>query len=802
MLINFLKIAYRNLFKYKYYTLLNITGFAIGLAVVIFVGVYAARERSYDKFHKNAGRIYRIINTYEKDSTLNRYAANPFPLAKTLALEYPGIIESTVRLFNFQNNFHLVEYRDKHFNEKNFFYTDSTITAIFDFTFLNGSIDSALKSPNTVIISESIKEKYFGSYNPIGKKLVVDEVLTLEITGVFEDFPVQSHFHPEILTPFSSFTSFMEEPDNWLWNSCWTYVLLKKDASVSNLEKKLPGFVNKYFDKDLREYSSIEMQPVTEIHLNSNLESEIEANSKALYINILEIVSFFLLIVSWLNYINLSFVGSITRIREVSIRKILGSTKRAIVYQFIADSLISSFAAFMIALFIVEILIPGFNFLTNENFVISRAYNNDILLHTVIITVCSGLIVGVYTGVYASIFPTFNLGRFKYKLASKKWLTGKILIMMQYIISLIILIVVLVNFRQLVYFRNADLGFSKDNLLILTATNTSSSENFDEFKQALGQIPGILSVSAADHIIGSDRAYRRYFYEINGQKKVQFFPELIVKEDFIKTLGIKIIAGNDLSGSSNIFNDSGTEQLIINETMVKHLNAENEKDVLTKKLVTFKENEKIVGVIKDISSNSLHRPLSPIIIRLSKKGASEDIKYIIIKYDKTKKEKTIKSVEKLWKSFNANRPAELQNLNEVLDFQYKNESLLNVFLWIFSILTLVISCMGIWAVTSLFSIQRTKEIGIRKALGASISEILLLFVKDFTNILLISNLIAWPVAWLILENWIKNFANHININVLDFIAASVIILFLTLAIVIKHALNVANSNAIDSLRDE
>ena len=802
MLRNFLKIAYRNLFKYKYYSIINIFSFSIGLTAFIFANIYNQKEHSYDTFHSKADRIYRVANVYEKDSTLNEYATNPFPLAGALLKEFPDQIEKTVRLFNFQNNSHLVKYHDKHFNEKNFFYTDSSIIDVFDFQFVLGNKESAFAKANTGIISQSIKEKYFGEFNPIGKAMVIDDGIPIIITGVFKDFPEQSHFHPEILTLFSSFYSFIKEPETWLWSPCWTYVLLKKKVHLNELGKRFPNFVNKYFDVDVRDYSSIYLQAMTDIHLNSNLESELESNNKLLYINIIQIISFFLLIISLLNFINLSVVGSITRLREVSIRKILGSSRRAILIQFIAESILSSILALMIALFLLEAFLPGFNLSTQENLQISRTVYNGVYLKMLIITIVSGLIVGFYTGIYSASFPTFNLGRFKQKLASKKWFTGRILIMIQYIISLIILILVFVNFKQLLYLKNTNLGFDKENVLIVPIVNTPISENFEEFKSKLLEIPDLISASTVSNLIGTESSYRRYFYEVKSLKKAQFFPEVIVEHDFIKTLGIKTLAGSDFKKSYNENIELGQGELIINESMVRQLDYESNESAIGKKLVTFKGNEKIVGVIKDFSSRSLHNPVRPLIIRLNAKVASEDMKYLVIKCKSIKSKKTINLLERSWKSFTENRPFDYRILNDVLEYQYKNEDLLNYFLWIISILIIIISCMGIWAVTSLLSIQRTKEIGIRKALGASIFEILILFVKDFTNILIVANIIAWPVAWIILNRWFKNFANHIDIKWTDFIVGSLIILLLTLAIVAKQALKVAQSNTVNSLRDE
>ena len=804
MLRNFLKIAYRNLFKYKYYSVINIFGFAIGISVFAITYLYTLDELSYDDFHEKSDRIYRLARVYEKDSTLNLYATNPFPLAKTLLKEYPNYIKEAVRVFNFENNFHLVEYHDKHFNEKNFYYTDPSILNIFDFEFIEGSRKNALTGANTVIISESIKTKYFGKFSPIGKEILIDEGFPMTVTGVFKDYPNQSHIKFDIITSFSSLYYIIEEPKTWLWSPCWTYILLNESNKSEKLESKFPEFIKKHFDNAVKDYSSIYLQAISDIHLKSNLEAEIEPNSKSLYVYILLWISGFLLFVSWLNFINLSVVGSITRIREVGIRKILGSSKRLITSQFIVEALVLSMLSVLLSLFLIEAFVPLINYFTGYEILVSRLFGEGVFLIILAIALLAGSIVGAYTGLYASSFPTFNVGRFKYKLASRKWFTGKILILIQYSISLILLIAVFINFKQLIYLKNTELGFDEKNVLIVPVINTSVSENYEEFKSMLLKNPDIGSVSAINHIIGADQSYRRYFYKKNSAKKVQFFPEIIVRHHFIETMGIKILAGSNFKKGTTEDVESAQDEIIINETLAKTLGYQNYDDAIRKSLESFKGDEKIVGVIQDFNTRSLHQPVSPLVIRMgiSNYDATDETKYLVIKFKNRISKKTYKFVYKLWKSYASNRPLESHLLDKLLDTQYKNEDLLNFFLWVYSILIIVISSMGVWAVTSLLSIQRTKEIGIRKAIGASVPEILRLFIKDFTNLLIIANLVAWPVSWVLLNEWFKNFAHHTNIQWQVYIYASFSILILTLGIVVKHALKVANSNTIDSLRDE
>jgi putative ABC transport system permease protein len=804
MFKNFLKIAYRNLFKYKYYSIINILGFAVGIAVFSTAYLYAVIELSYDKFHEKSDRIFRVANIYEKDNTTNSYAVTPFPLANTLQKEYPDLVESTCRIFNLLIDYHLINHENIQNTEKNFYYADSSLFHLFDFSFKLGNQKNMLLKPNTVIISESMQKKYFSNENPIGKIIFVNDIIPLSVEGVFYDHPNQSHIRFDFITSSSTFFSIINEPETWLWSTCWTYVLLKETSGAQKLMDKLPEFALKHFDEDIREFTSLFLQPLRDIHLNSDLESEVEPNNKSLYIYILFTISIFLLFVSCINFINLSIVGSITRIREISIRKIMGSSRKLITYQFIIEAVMLSTISFIASLFIIEGLLPAFTWATNHELKISMLVDNNILPKVLVLSLLISLGVGIYTGLYASSFPIFNIGRFKYRFASGKWFSGKILIVVQYSISLILLIAVIVNFRQLIYLKNKDLGFIKDKIILFQVANNPIAYDYEKFKNAISHIDNIEGVTGSNHIIGTQCSYRRYFYQTNNLPRAQFFPELIVRHDFINTLGIQILEGYDFLKGSTEDITASSDEIIINESLVKHLGYQSNSEAIHKGLKSFKGNERIVGVIKDFNSHSLHKPVGPIIIRLSQTNFSawEDTKYIFVKFKNKIKPEDLKTIEQEWLKIAPNWPFEYKHLDQVLNEQYSDEESLNFFLWVFSGLVLVIGSMGVWAVSSLVSIQKTKEIGIRKAIGASITDIILLFIKDFIHMLIIANIVAWPVSWIIIKLWLKNFAIHIDFNWYYFVSASLFILLLTLAIILKHALKIAQSDTVKALRYE
>ncbi|MBN1250622.1 MAG: ABC transporter permease [Bacteroidales bacterium] len=806
MLKNFLKIAYRNLFRYKFYSIINILGFSIGLSAFLLAYIYTCNSLSFDKFHHKSNRIYRIANIYEKDSTLNKYATTPFPLSKSLLNEYPEFIESSFRIFNFQEPFQLVEYNNRNFNEKNFFFADSSILEVFDFKFVQQSKKESFFISNSVIISESAKEKYFGKYNPLGKEITVNEGIRLKVTGVFKDYPKQSHLHFDFITPISTLSNIIgNEPQTWLWNACWTYVLTKPNINKEKLEKQLPAFVNKYFDKDIRNYSSLYLQKLSDIHLKSELEDEIEENNRSIYIYVILGTSIFLLLIAMINFINLSIVGSVSRIKEISVRKVLGANKFQLILLFMTEAFLLSFFSLLIALFFVETSISVAGKITDNQFNIGLVFNYNAFTVLFSIIVFTSIIVGLNTGLYTSGFSLLKIIRNKTRMGNLKWISGKFLILLQYTISLILLILVLINFNQLLFLKNSDLGFNEKNIVVIPVGNTSLSENYKKVKSLLLKNKNIVSATAMDNIIGTKCFHKRYFYYLNNEKKVQFFPEITVRDNFLQTFNIKILEGNDFDNNQNFFSDTiVNDKIIINKTLASSFNNSHIKNVINKKLFRFQGNEKIAAVIKDFNTNSLHNPLSPLVIRVdnNENDAIENTKYLAIKLNENFTNNDLKYIYKVWRRFEKKRPFEIKFLSEILNKQYKNEDLLNFFLWMQSLLVIIISGLGIWAVTYFLSVQRTKEIGIRKAIGASVFDIINLFSKDFIKMILIANIFAWPIAYFLINKWLSIFAYRVEINFFIFLLAALLMLFQTLLIVWLQAFKVSNSNPVKALRDE
>jgi len=616
--------------------------------------------------------------------------------------------------------------------------------------------------------------------------------------------PTNSHVQLDILVSFTTLEYMIGYiPDSWLWNSCWTYVVLKPGKNQGNLESNLHDFVQKHYNSLIKNYSTLFLQPLSEIHLDSSLENEIKPNNKKLYLIILLGIAAFLLVVSIINFLNLRTTNSLTRVKESGIRKVLGSNRFQLLAQFILESLLLSLASLITAFFLVEAFLPVLNHLTDKSILFRNIFDNYIVVIIVSIALFTGIFVGISAGMFASSCPTVHALRFKKGFLHRKWLSGRFLIFAQYVLALVLLILVLVNFKQLHYLKNTDLGFEVRNTIILPVSNTPISKKYSHFKNYLIASDRVAHVTALDNIIGSRIYHRRYFFKRDNKKKVEFLPVLTTRHDFIKTFNVKLLAGSDFTKGKTENLELAKNELIINETLSKLIGFESVKDAINKPLTTFNGKERIVGVIKDFNIRSLHKPVSPLIIRTvaNKDHINEYTKYVAVKFKKVGKN-DLKYLYMIWRKFAPDNPFEYDTLNNILDKQYHNEDVLNYFLWLFSALLIIISSIGIWVLTSFFSIQRTKEIGIRKAIGAMEQDILKLFSMDFLATIVWANIIAWPIAYFILKKWLFLFAFRVDIDIWIFAIATIILLFLTFSIIWFYALKTASSNPIDALRDE
>jgi len=799
-----LKIALRNIVKNWKYSLINIGGLAIGLASFIFIVFYIDDELKYDKYHGNAENIYRVNRLYNSNDVDEDAATVSFPAGPTLVMDYPGIVKSQVRFFNQFRNQWFFDYRKSEdeiirFNEPRFMLADSTVFDIFTFPFIEGNPETALNRPNTIVVTESTAKKYFGDEPAIGKVLRVEEGLDFEITGVIEDLPTQSHFKIDILGSLNTFRQFNRDgqfPQTWIWNPCWTYVQLEDGVDPNILNEKFPEFYLNHYN-DLKDADvSLYLQSLTDIHLKSHHVYEMRPNSNIVYVYILSIVAAIILMLACINFMNLATASSAGRAKEIGIKKVFGSLKKKLVLQFLGEAVVQSFMAMLIAIILVELLLPGFNNFTGKNIISTFLVELKIIGFIFAVALVVGLIAGAYPAFVLSSFKPLKVLKGSLSNGAKSGNARKILVIVQFSISISLIIGSLVVFAQLNFLRNAKLGFNKDHIINIQRVGPLF-RNYDAFKQELLSHKDVEYVTGAEDYLGINHNTRDY--EIEGLTPGQKFyiPAFLVDWDFVETFGIEVVEGRAFSRD---FPSDTINAVMINETMAKDLGWTNE-EALGKKVISRDGDERVIGVYKDFHAMSLHRPVNKFILDMPRRPVFTS-NIISIRFSSNNYNEVLKHVESTWAEFVPTRPFEYQFFDQQLDELYTDELRFGRFSLMLTILAIIIASMGLVGLTSFLAEQRTKEIGIRRALGSSSGAIIKLMAKEFLILLFIANLISWPITYYFTNNWLDSYAKHIATNWWLFIVSGILTMFIAITIIALRAYKAASLNPAQTLRYE
>ena len=803
MIKHYFIISYRNITRHLKYSILNIGGLAIGLASYIFIAIYINDETSYDKFHDKADRIYRVNRLYNSNNVNEDAATCSFPLAPVLEFDYPDIVESTCRFFDFQLSKVFFEYREDtsnivKFNERNFFLVDSTIFNIFTFHFLKGDPATALNSPNTIVLTSSTAKRYFGKEDPIGKILVAEEGLNFEVTGVIEDVPSQSHFKFDILGSMSTFRQLNggELPRTWVWNPCWTYVLLHENSSPDILEEKLPDFyLNHYTDLSDQDVT-LYLQKLLHIHLQSHHDYEMHPNGNILYIYILSAIAFIVLVLACINFMSLTTANSASRAKEIGIKKVFGGSRRKLTAQFLGETIIQSLIALAIAGIIIESFLPVFNHFTGKNINQGLLLQPVGVLLAIFVAIFTGFIAGGYPAVFLLSFKPVAVLQGKLSKGTKSGLARKILVIAQFSISIALIIGTLVVFSQLRFLRNADLGFKKNQIIIIP-TVRQIVINYDIFKESLLKYPEVEYVTGMEDIIGVNHNTREVIIEGLSDDQTYWYPMFMVRHDFIETFNIEVVEGR--SFSEKISSDN-VHAIMINEKMVKNLRWTN-KEAIGKSIMSDGK-EKVIGVFKDFHVLSLHKPINNFILDLLENpdAAADLTRYIAIRINTNKYKKTLASIKNEWNRFAPTRPFEYSFLDTELDNLYKNEVKFGKFSLVLTILAIFIASLGLIGLVSFLAAQRTKEISIRRVFGARVTDVVKLLSNEFIRLILVANLIAWPFAYFATNSWLQNFSQQTAINWTLYFFAGLITLLIALIITTYRAITTSSRNPADTIR--
>lgn len=804
MLKNYIKIAFRSFKKNKTYSGINIFGLAIGISAFIFITLFIQDEISYDKFHENSDRIYRVTGSYDRGEDARvQSALTTYVLGPQIAFQFPQI-EKAVRIS--PNNISTFLIDGEYIQQENIIYADSGFFDVFSFPLTEGSTKNLFQVANEAVVSEKTALKLFGSKSPIGLTLESDGTF-LTVVGVMKEFPENSHFDAEMIVSIA--TVHDQYPDwirnNWSGTSHYTYALLSKNTDPGLLESE----INTFWDSNvqdygnLAEYADFALQPLAKIHLESNLVNEIEANGDITYIYLFGIVGLVILIIAAINYMNLATAQSITRTTEVGIRKVLGAESGHVKKQFLSESIIISSVSFFIGVISVELLLPYFNQITGKNIAIAFPESLPFLVGIFGVMILIGLVSGSYPSFWLSrlnIIRTIksnNLGANKGGELLKRGL-----VTFQFTISAVVLISTILVSKQLEYIQNKKLGINPEEVVVFPLQSNDIVNRYDEIKSELVKESWVTSVTATNNSMPG-RVSNWRPYRLDGVEDDFSLPTIIIHDDFLETLEAEIIEGR---GYAIDRTTDVASSYVINEAAAALLGLEEPVGTkLTGRTFTGSEwgtkDAEIIGVVKNFHFTSLHDEIQPVVFSLYSE-ATTDIATVAVRVKTNNFEQAIASLEATWDQFSNGEPFFYSFLDQDIASLYEAEKRFLLLFSVFSTLAIIISCLGILGLVAFAVNQKMKEIGIRKVLGANAFNIIWAFAKNYSFLIILSNLIAWPIAYLVMSDWLQNFAYSVPIGAFEFILAGLLIFSIAIGTVVLIAFKATQMNPVDTLKNE
>ncbi|MCF7910900.1 MAG: ABC transporter permease [Candidatus Cloacimonetes bacterium] len=806
MFWNYLKIAVRNLMRKKSYTIINIAGLAIGLCCTILIGLYIINELSYDKYNADYERIYRLESHFTIQESDDYFAATAMPLAPAIKLEFPEDVQQYCRYMDMDNN--LFQYEGQKYFEDNVYYADSTVFEIFSYEFLRGEASEALDDPNEIVLTESFASLIFGDKDPMGEYIETGYGFGFTISGVIKDLPQNSHLNFKALGSMITLAQFFGSErfhsldPNLFWNiGFFSYIKLREDGDMANIMAGYPAFNEKYIaplGNEMNASFKMLYERLDKIHLHSKLGYDLPTGNLA-YVYIFGIVALFLLLIGCINYMNMATAQSAGRATEVGIRKVAGAQRGSLQRQFLLESIVISFFALLVALLAAELLLPGFNTLAGKDLSLNLAKNMNYLGILLLICIVVGLVSGSYPAFYLSSFLPVEV--LKGKLGKGKTTLRKLLVILQFSISIIMIICTLGVISQLRYMQNTDQGYNKENLVVLTVRDTLGAKNLLTFKEELLKHPQILKAGTSSSVPGGDYGIIVQRYETNdGEMNEKGINFVFIDHDYLDTMGMQIVKGRNFDAEKPT--DLEESSLITQRTAEVLGWGDN---ALGRKFEfgAGPNNEanrrtRLIGVVKNFHYNSLHNQIDPLCFMLS----DEPLRTITLRIDSQNIQATLDYIESKWNEFCPTFPFSYEFLDESLNAQYEAEAKTVRIFGYFSLICIFIACLGLLGLTSYTTEQRSREISIRKVLGATESSIVYLLTLNFAVLVLVSNLIAWPVAWYGLRKWLDNFAYSTNISVWFFVVSGILALLIAVLTISIKAIKAARTNPADALKYE
>lgn len=792
-----LRVAMRNFFRDKWYSLLNILGLTIGITFSVFLIFYIKDELSYDRYNEKADRICRI-NSYlkEPEKDTMKWAITPFPMAAALSKDYPEV-EEAVRIWG-NGNKTMFKNGGQRFYEDKIFFADSNIFRVFTHKFVEGNAQRALVAPNSLVLTQSLAVKYFGNSDGyVGKTLENASGDIYKVTAVIKDVPKNSHILFNGLVSRSTLPP--DFANNWGGFGFYTYILLKPNVNVAAFQNKLAPVYDKYLAQIFSQFNikmRFGVQPITDIHLHSDMTNEPEDLGSMSYIYIFSAVAFFMLLIACINYMNLTTARSARRAKEIGIRKVTGSNKRQLVLQFLVESVLTALFALVLSIGFIALFLPTFNTLAGKFISFTTLFQPGMLLILLAVVVFVGVVGGSYPAFYLSKFNPIYVLKGSLSKGSSNVTLRRALVVVQFSISMIMLICTWVVYGQMSYLRNKDLGFNKDQVLTVAAnSNKDLSSNIRSFKDEVRNNPHVVSVSTAQGVPGGGIPFNLFSIETKDgftDKGVDVY--FGVDEDFFKTLGIKTVKGRTFTGLTDTL-----RSVVVNESMTKEYGWGD--NAIGKKIKYAGDTSgfylEVIGVVHDFNQKSLYNPIAPLMFLYRPTN-----NVIELKLDAKNIDAGIASVEKTWNKYFPDLPFAYTFLDQDFNSQYAADQKRGKIFTAFSVLTIIITCLGLLGLIAFTTQQRQKEISIRKVMGANVSQLVPLITRNFVALVGLSCLIAFPVAWYFMNNWLKIFPYNTGLSAMPFLLSAITVLFITLLTVTFHTLKAAVANPVKALKTE
>jgi putative ABC transport system permease protein len=817
MIKNYLKIAYRNLLQHKVFSLINILGLTIGLTCCFLIMVFVRHELSYDTFHEKYDRIYRL-NYMPKFAGLERFIGLTPAAASPLLPGFFSEIEKSARVYRCNATIEVpssgAQGRPAKHDEERFFFADSTLLDIFSFQFLSGDHRTALDEKYSVVITDKIAEKYFGAENALGKTLIYEGKHPLKVTGIVKEFPDNSHIRFDLLSDYPTMYATEGElvrtniPQNWVITHSATYVLLWPGKSMQTVNARLPKFLEAYGHRDLIKDIVYRLQPLSDIHLNAEVDGNPEPTGSMTYLYVFLGIGVMTLMIAGINFVNLSTARSLKRAREVGIRKTLGSANAQIIAQFLGESMLISAIAFLFSLVLIVLFLPLLNSLTNKQLSLAYLFNNPgLLLIFVAVAVFAGLLSGLYPAFFVAGYQPITTLKGSFVVGKAKGgAIRQMLLGFQFVASIMLIVGAMVAYRQLHFLMERPMGFEKDHIITANIRNEKITNVFatrsdsayfrlKTFRELLLTDPNVKAVTFSTQRMGDGAVQRNVIPQGLTSEDNLFIGTVGVDFNFAQTYGLKLVAGRDFSESHST---DKTEGFLINETGVKQLGWKSAADAVGMALNLEGKQGKIVGVLKDFHNQSLQNPIQGMLLTIEQPLFTQ----VTIKLAPQNMDKTLSFVGKQWDKFFPEKGFSYAFLDQSIADSYASEQRLSKLIGYFAGLAILICCLGLYGLVSIVTQQRAKEIGIRKVLGATVASIVQLLSRDFVVLVMVSLIIAAPLSWYLMDKWLEDFAFKTEIAWWIYALAGIVALAVTLITVSFQSIKAALMNPVKSLRSE